>query len=82
MEPPGHVRGMLLCHAGPHRLAFHAHEVASIASPSGHAAASARRAFHETEGSARVLVSASAGQWAWMRWKSTRSRTGCCPRRR
>ncbi|NVJ02913.1 protein CrdC [Myxococcus sp. AM009] len=61
MEPPGHVRGMLLCHAGPHRLAFHAHEVASIASPSGHAAASARRAFHEAAGAARVLVSASGG---------------------
>ncbi|MFP2958848.1 protein CrdC [Myxococcus sp. 1LA] len=61
MEPPGHVRGMLLCHAGPHRLAFHAHEVASITSPSGHVAASARRAFLEADGAARVLVSASGG---------------------
>jgi hypothetical protein len=60
MGPPD-VRGMLLCHAGPHRLAFHAHEVAAIASPEGRDAASARRAFHAPDGAARVLVSASGG---------------------
>ncbi|NMO14135.1 protein CrdC [Pyxidicoccus fallax] len=58
---PLSVRGMLLCHAGPHRLAFHAHEVASITSPEGWAAPSARRAFHSPDGAARVLVSAAGG---------------------
>lgn len=59
MRLPSRVQGMLLCHAGSHRLAFHAHEVASITSPQGHAACSARRAFHADEGASRVLVSAS-----------------------
>ncbi len=58
---PLSVRGMLLCHAGPHRLAFHAHEVASITSPEGRPAPSARRAFHSSDGAARVLVSAAGG---------------------
>lgn len=58
---PSSVRGMLLCHAGPHRLAFHAHEVASIALSSTRAAPSARRAFHAPDGASRVLVSASGG---------------------
>jgi len=61
MGPPGHVRGMLLCHAGPHRLAFHAHEVASITSPAGQVAASARQAFRAPGGASRVLVTASGG---------------------
>ncbi len=61
MEPPGHVRGMLLCHAGPHRLAFHAHEVASITSPVGREVASARRAFQASDGASRALVVASGG---------------------
>ncbi|WP_044890647.1 hypothetical protein [Myxococcus hansupus] len=61
MEPPGRVRGMLLCHAGPHRLAFHAHEVASITSPVGREVASARRAFQASDGAARALVAASGG---------------------
>ncbi|MBZ4418900.1 protein CrdC [Myxococcus sp. RHSTA-1-4] len=52
---------MLLCHAGPHRIAFHAHEVASIASPEGVSAASARRAFQAPDGASRVLVSSSGG---------------------
>ncbi len=60
MGPPG-VRGMLLCHAGPHRLAFHAHEVASISTAVGQAAASARRAFQVPDGATRVLVSATGG---------------------
>ncbi len=60
MVPTG-VRGMLLCHAGPHRLAFHAHEVASISMPAGREAASARRAFHAPDGATRVLVSATGG---------------------
>ncbi|MCP3140646.1 protein CrdC [Pyxidicoccus xibeiensis] len=61
MVAPSRVRGMLLCHAGPHRLAFHAHEVASISTPAGRAAASARRAFQAPEGATRVLVSATGG---------------------
>ena len=61
MEPPGHVRGMLLCHAGAHRLAFRAHEVASITSPAGRAVACARRAFHAPDGASRALVTASGG---------------------
>ncbi|AKQ64814.1 hypothetical protein A176_001726 [Myxococcus hansupus] len=52
---------MLLCHAGPHRLAFHAHEVASITSPVGREVASARRAFQASDGAARALVAASGG---------------------
>jgi hypothetical protein len=52
---------MLLCHAGPHRLAFRAHEVASITSPGERAVVSARRAFHAADGASRVLVSAAGG---------------------
>ncbi|WP_241759178.1 protein CrdC [Pyxidicoccus parkwayensis] len=52
---------MLLCHAGAHRLAFLAHEVAAIASPEGRDAASARRAFRMPDGAARVLLSATGG---------------------
>ncbi len=61
MRPPSRVQGMLLCHAGPHRLAFHAHEVASITSPRELDACSARLAFEEAPGASRVLVSASGG---------------------
>lgn len=61
MRPPSRVQGMLLCHAGPHRLAFHAHEVVSITSPQGRSACSARRAFEGAPGASRVLVSASGG---------------------
>lgn len=61
MRPPSRVQGMLLCHAGSHRLAFHAHEVASITSPEGKAACSARLAFQEVPGASRVLVSGAGG---------------------
>ncbi|QSQ14247.1 protein CrdC [Myxococcus landrumensis] len=61
MAPASPVRGMLLCHAGPHRLAFAAHEVVSITSPGGEAAASAALAFRAPPGASRVLVATSGG---------------------
>ncbi|MCP3057615.1 protein CrdC [Myxococcus sp. K38C18041901] len=61
MAPAGPVRGMLLCHAGPHRLAFLAHEVLSITSPGKEDAASARLAFRASAGASRVLVATSGG---------------------
>lgn len=53
------VSGTLLCHAGPHRIAFLAQDVAVIDVPTLHAGRlrSARQAFGESEGSARVLLS-------------------------
>lgn len=62
MGPGSRVEGTLLCHAGVHRIAFAAHEVASIAAPGGDPASpvcSARRAFREREGASRVLVATS-----------------------
>ncbi|MCP3099927.1 protein CrdC [Myxococcus sp. K15C18031901] len=61
MGPPSPVRGMLLCHAGAHRLAFLAHEVLAIAAAAGEEAASARLAFRSPAGATRVLVAASGG---------------------
>ncbi|WP_163861860.1 MULTISPECIES: protein CrdC [Myxococcus] len=62
MAPASPVRGMLFCHAGPHRLAFAAHEVLAISSPGEEAdAASARLAFQAPAGAMRVLVAASGG---------------------
>ena len=62
MRPrPAASAGMLLCHAGPHRLAFPAQEVAAIdvARAQRGARGSARRAFGEPAGASRVLVAAS-----------------------
>lgn len=55
------VSGTLLCHAGSHRVAFIAHDVASIeaASTLGDAFPSARHAFGEAGEAPRVLLSAS-----------------------
>lgn len=55
------ITGMLLCRAGEHRVAFSAHEVATIESPStfGGLAGSACRAFGAVTGSERILVAAS-----------------------
>jgi hypothetical protein len=55
------VAGTLLCHAGSHRVAFAAEEVASIESAGERAGRflSARRAFGGDEGAARVLVAPS-----------------------
>ncbi|MCE9667971.1 protein CrdC [Myxococcus stipitatus] len=61
MGPPSPVRGMLLCHAGSHRLAFLAHEVLAIAAASAEAATSARLAFRAPAGASRVLVSPTGG---------------------
>lgn len=58
----GHrVAGSLLCHAGPHRVAFAAHEVAAIEAASDRPGRfrSARRAFGDEAGAARVLVAPS-----------------------
>ncbi|RKG72392.1 protein CrdC [Corallococcus terminator] len=55
MPRAARVEGTLLCHVGPHRLAFEANEVASIAAP-GDTWVSARRAFREASGAQRVLV--------------------------
>lgn len=61
MAPASPVRGMLLCHAGSHRLAFPAHEVVSITSPGDEDAACASLAFRAPPGASRVLVAASGG---------------------
>jgi hypothetical protein len=55
------VSGTLLCHAGGHRVAFIAHDVASIESSSalGGGFPAARRAFGEEGQAARVLLAAS-----------------------
>lgn len=52
---------MLLCRAGADRVAFRAHEVATIESPAtfGGRAGSARQAFGGTEGAERILVAAT-----------------------
>jgi hypothetical protein len=55
------VSGTLLCHAGAHRIAFPAADVAVIDVPSLHMGRmrSARQAFGEPAGSSRVLLSPS-----------------------
>ena len=50
------VSGLLLCKAGPHRLAFEAREVVSIAASEDLACPSARLAFRLPAGSGRALV--------------------------
>ncbi len=52
------VSGTLLCHAGEHRIAFPAVDVAVIDAPALHAgrSRSARQAFGEAGGAARVLL--------------------------
>ncbi|WP_375743892.1 protein CrdC [Corallococcus interemptor] len=58
MPPAGRVEGTLLCHVGPHRIAFEAGEVASIAAPDA-GTVSAHRAFLGGGGAQRVLVTAT-----------------------
>ena len=55
------VSGILLCHAGEHRIAFPAVDVAVIDAPSLHSgrARSARQAFGEPAGASRVLLAPS-----------------------
>jgi hypothetical protein len=55
------VSGTLLCHAGGHRIAFPAVDVAVIDAPSLHAgrSRSARQAFGESAGASRVLLAPS-----------------------
>jgi hypothetical protein len=55
------VSGTLLCHAGTHRVAFPAVDVAVIDLPGLHAgrSRSARQAFGEPAGAARVLLAPS-----------------------
>jgi hypothetical protein len=55
------LTGTLLCHAGPHRIAFPALDVAVIDAPALHAgrSRSARQAFGEPTASARVLLAPS-----------------------
>ena len=55
------VAGSLLCHAGPHRVAFAAEEVVAIEAASDWVGRfhSARRAFGEEVGAARVLLAPS-----------------------
>ncbi len=56
------ITGMLLCRAGHHRVAFSAHEVATIESPStfGGYAGSARQAYDGgAAGAERILVAAT-----------------------
>ncbi|MBN8227078.1 protein CrdC [Corallococcus macrosporus] len=60
MPAAGRVEGTLLCHVGPHRIAFEAGEVASIAAPDV-GTVSAHRAFHGDGGAQRVLVTAAGG---------------------
>ena len=58
MGAHGRITGTLLCRAGEGRVAFAAHEVASIESPEtfGGRAGSACRAFDEAAPVARILV--------------------------
>ncbi|MGE6757274.1 protein CrdC [Corallococcus interemptor] len=58
MPPSGRVEGTLLCHVGPHRIAFEAGEVASIAAPDT-GTVSAHRAFRGDGGAQRVLVTST-----------------------
>ena len=55
------VSGTLLCHAGAHRIAFPAVDVAVIDAPALHAGRlrSARQAFGESGGAFRVLLAPS-----------------------
>ncbi|HEX8434309.1 protein CrdC [Archangium sp.] len=55
------IAGMLLCQAGADRVAFAAHEVATIESPTtfGGTAGSARQGFGEASGAERILVAAT-----------------------
>jgi hypothetical protein len=60
MARTGRVEGTLLCHVGPHRIAFEANDVASISAPDG-ATVSAHRAFQGQGESLRGLVTARGG---------------------
>jgi hypothetical protein len=60
MARTGRVEGTLLCHVGPHRIAFEANDVASIAAPDG-ATVSAHRAFQGQGQGLRGLVTAAGG---------------------
>ncbi|PTL78744.1 protein CrdC [Vitiosangium sp. GDMCC 1.1324] len=55
------ITGLLLCRAGAHRVAFAAHEVATIESPStfGGLAGCASQAFGGACGAERILVAAT-----------------------
>ncbi len=61
MSPGSHITGMLLCQAGSGRVAFRAHEVATIESPStfGGTPGSACQGFGQSAGSGRILVAAT-----------------------
>ena len=61
MAPGSRITGTLLCRAGAHRVAFAAHEVATIESPAtfGGRAGAARQAFDGTTGCERILVAAT-----------------------
>ena len=61
MASGSRITGMLLCRAGADRVAFSAHEVATIESPStfGGRAGSASQAFGGAEGCERILVAAT-----------------------
>jgi hypothetical protein len=61
MAPGSRIAGMLLCQAGTERVAFAAHEVATIESPTtfGGRAGSACRAFGESARAERILVAAT-----------------------
>jgi hypothetical protein len=61
MRPGQQLAGTLLCHAGEHRIAFPAQDVAVIDAPALHAgrARSARQAFGEPAAAARVLLAPS-----------------------
>ncbi len=61
MASGSRITGMLLCRAGTHRVAFSAHEVATIESPStfGGRAGQACQAFDEASRAERILVAAS-----------------------
>jgi hypothetical protein len=61
MASGSRIAGMLLCQAGAERVAFAAHEVATIESPTtfGGRAGSARWAFGEAARAERILVAAT-----------------------
>ena len=64
MVPGSRIAGMLLCQAGADRVAFAAHEVATIESPStfGGRAGSAREGFGEASGGAERILVAATGE--------------------
>jgi hypothetical protein len=61
MAPSSRIAGMLLCQSGTERVAFAAHEVATIESPTtfGGLAGSASHAFGEPSRAERILVAAT-----------------------